>query len=110
MSSFDEREKAFENKFGHDQEMQFKAQSRCNKMLGLWAAEKLGMSGADADAYAGTVVDVDFERVGHDEVVEKVLGDLTAKGVDVTEHIVQKKREELLGTAKAQLMSEVPAD
>ena len=76
MSTFDDRENAFENKYAHDQEMQFRAEARRNKLLGLWAAELLGKTGADADAYAREVVKADFEEAGHEDVVRKVAGDL----------------------------------
>ena len=69
MSTFDSREQAFEAKFAHDEEMQFKAQARCNKLLGLWAAEMLGKSGDAAEAYAKTVVTADFQEPGHEDVV-----------------------------------------
>lgn len=110
MNQFDERERAFEAKFGHDEEMRFKADTRCNKLLGLWAAEQMGLSGADADAYAKTVIEADYERPGHDDVVQKVLRDLTDRKIDVTEHIIRKKMEELLSVAKTQIMTEVPTD
>ena len=72
MSTFDERESAFENKYAHDEEMQFKAQARCNKLLGLWAAELMGKSGDEAEAYAKEVIIADFEEAGHEDVVRKV--------------------------------------
>ncbi len=103
MTTFDERENAFEAKFAHDEEMQFKAQARCNKLLGLWAAEKLGKSGAEADEYAKTVVIADFEEAGHEDVVRKVSGDL---GSLSTDEEIRAKMAELLPEAKAQVLSE----
>ncbi len=103
MTTFDERENAFEAKFAHDEEMQFKAQARCNKMLGLWAAEKLGKSGTDAEEYAKTVVIADFEEAGHEDVVRKVSGDLGSLSSDDE---IRAKMAELLPEAKAQVMSE----
>jgi len=103
MSSFDEREQAFENKFKRDEEFKFKATARRNKLLGLWAAELLGLSDSEADAYAQEVVKSDFERPGDDDVLEKVLGDLQAKGVDSSEHIVRKHMDELLAVAMQQV-------
>ena len=103
MSSFDEREQAFENKFKRAEEFKFKAPARRNKLLGLWAAEQLGLADADADAYAQEVVKSDFERPGDDDVLEKVLGDLQAKGVETSEHIVRKHMDELLGVAMQQI-------
>jgi hypothetical protein len=103
MANFDKREEAFERQFAHDEELRFKAEARRNKLLGLWAAEKLGKSGTDADAYAKEVVAADFEEAGHEDVVRKVLGDLTAKGVAVTESDVRAKMLELLAAAVAQV-------
>ncbi|WP_108858693.1 MULTISPECIES: DUF1476 domain-containing protein [Ruegeria] len=103
MTTFDERENAFEAKFAHDEEMQFKAQARCNRLLGLWAAEKMGKSGEDAEAYAKTVVIADFEEAGHEDVVRKVSGDLGALSSDEE---IRAKMAELLPEAKAQVLSE----
>ncbi|WP_164658899.1 DUF1476 domain-containing protein [Tropicibacter sp. Alg240-R139] len=103
MSTFDDRENAFENKFAHDEEMQFKAVARRNKMVGLWAAELMGKSGADADEYAKTVVLSDFEEAGHEDVVRKVEADLN--GIADADAI-RAKMAELLPEAQAQIMSE----
>lgn len=103
MTTFDDRENAFEAKFAHDEEMQFKAAARCNKMLGLWAADLMGKSGAEADAYAKTVVIADFDEAGHEDVVRKVAGDLA--GI-IDADAIRAKRAELLPVAKAQIMNE----
>lgn len=103
MTTFDDRENAFEAKFAHDEEMNFKAEARCNKLLGLWAAEFLGKSGADADEYAKTVVIADFEEAGHEDVVRKVVADLEGK---ITSEEIRAKRAELLNVAKKQVMDE----
>lgn len=103
MTTFDKREDAFEKQFAHDEELKFKAEARRNKLLGLWAAEKLGKSGADADAYAKEVVAADFEEAGDADVLRKVLGDLSSKGAAVTEAEVRAKMSELLATAVAQI-------
>ena len=103
MTTFDEREHAFESKFAHDAEMQFKAEARRNKLLGLWAAELLGKSGDDAEAYAQEVIKSDFEEAGHEDVVRKVAGDLGDKSDEST---IRTKMVELLVEAKAQLMDE----
>ncbi|MFN3971469.1 MAG: DUF1476 domain-containing protein [Gemmobacter sp.] len=103
MTSFDERERAFETKFAHDAEMQFKAEARCNKLLGLWAAGLMGISGEEAEAYARTVVMADFEEAGHEDVVRKVAADL---GDKASPDDIRAKLAELLPVAKAQLMSE----
>lgn len=103
MTTFDDRENAFEAKFAHDQEMQFKAEARCNKLLGLWAAQLLGKAGADADAYARTVVIADFEEAGHEDVVRKVAGDLGALS---SADAVRAKRGEFMAAARLQIMTE----
>ncbi|MEZ5676229.1 hypothetical protein SAMN06265173_10813 [Thalassovita litoralis] len=103
MTTFDDRENAFENKFAHDEEMKFKAEARCNKMLGLWAAELLGKSGDEAAEYAKTVIIADFEEAGHEDVVRKVAADLEGKADADT---IRAKRAELLAVAQEQLMSE----
>ncbi len=104
MTSFDDREKAFETKFAHDAEMQFRAEARCNKLVGLWAAELLGKTGEAAADYAMTVVSADFEEAGHEDVVRKVAADLEGKATPET---IRAKLAELLPVAKAQLMSEL---
>ncbi|SPF80687.1 DUF1476 domain-containing protein [Pseudoprimorskyibacter insulae] len=104
MTTFDDRESAFENKFAHDEEMKFKAEARCNKLLGLWAAEKLGKSGDEAAAYAKEVVKADFEEAGHEDVVRKVAGDL---GDASSAEEIRAKMVEFLAEAKKQLMSEL---
>lgn len=104
MSTFDDREHAFENKFAHDAEMQFKADARRNKLLGLWAAELMGKSGDDAAEYAKDVVRSDFEEAGHEDVYRKVSGDL---GDLASEADIRKKMAELMAVAKKQLMDEV---
>ena len=103
MSSYEDRENAFENKFAHDAEMQFKAEARRNKLLGLWAAELLGKSGDDADAYAKEVIKSDFEEAGDEDVYRKVSGDLGSKADEAT---VRGKMKELMAEAKAQLLGE----
>ncbi|MFP4237668.1 DUF1476 domain-containing protein [Rhodosalinus sp.] len=103
MSTFEDREHAFEAKFAHDAEMQFKAEARRNKLLGLWAADKLGKTGDDAQAYAREVVKADFEEAGHEDVVRKVAGDL---GNLSSPEEIRAKMAELLAEAKGQLLQE----
>ncbi|WP_397543142.1 DUF1476 domain-containing protein [Roseovarius salis] len=103
MTTFDDRENAFENKYAHDEEMKFRAQMRCNKLLGLWAAEMLGKTGDDAQAYATEVVKSDFEEAGHEDVVRKVAGDL---GDLADADTIRGKMVELLKVAKDQVMKE----
>ena len=106
MTSFNEREKAFENKYKHDQELQFKVEARRNKLLGLWAAELLGISGADAEAYAKEVIASDFDEPGDEDVLRKVLADFETKTVDMNAHRLRKKMDELTEVAKQQVMDE----
>ncbi|MDR9485421.1 MULTISPECIES: DUF1476 domain-containing protein [Sediminimonas] len=103
MSTFDEREHAFESKFAHDEEMKFKAGARRNRLLGLWAAELMGKTGPEADAYAAEVIKSDFEEAGHEDVVRKVSADL---GGRATEDEIRAKMDELLVVAKGQLLKE----
>lgn len=103
MTTFDDRENAFEAKFAHDSEMQFRAEARRNKLLGLWAAELMGKTGDAAAAYAVEVVEADFEEAGDEDVVRKVVADLAGK---VSADEVRAKLQELLPVAKAQLMNE----
>lgn len=107
MSTFDERQKGFEKKYEKDQELQFKATARRNRLLGLWAAELMGIKGDAAEAYAKEVVKADFEKPGEEDVFEKVTKDLKSKGVAQSDHQVRRKMDELLGVAKQQIMTEV---
>lgn len=107
MSSFDERQKGFEKKFEKDQELQFKAAARRNKLLGLWAAEQMGMKGEAAEAYAKEVVRSDFDKPGDDDVLQKVLKDFKAKNVGQSEHQIRRHMDQLLDVAKQQIMTEV---
>jgi hypothetical protein len=104
MTSFDDRENAFEAKFAHDADMQFRAEARRNKLLGLWAAGLMGKTGDDAAAYAMEVVNSDFEEAGIEDVVRKVAADMAGKA---SADDVRAKMAELLGLAKSQLMSEI---
>lgn len=103
MTTFNDREKGFESKFAHDAEMQFKAQARRNKLLGLWAAGLLGKTGAEADSYAMDVVRADFAEEGHEDVYRKLASDLDYRADEPT---IRAKMAELLGIAKAQVFSE----
>ena len=96
MTTFDQRKDAYENKFAHDEELRFKATARRNKLLGLWAANKLGKGGADADAYAKSVVLADFEEAGDDDVLRKVKADFAAGGVAVADDEIRRTMTELL--------------
>jgi hypothetical protein len=107
MTTFDDREKAYEHQFGHDMELQFKARARKNKMLGLWAARLLGKSGADAEAYAQGIVMADFEKPGEHDVIHTLMHDLAAAGQPTAEHTIRKQGERFLVEATRQVMSEV---
>jgi hypothetical protein len=103
MTTFDKREEGFERKFVLDEEQRFRATARRNKLLGQWAAEKLGLAGADADAYAKEVVASDVEEAGDHDVLRKVLGDFKAKGVNQSEHQIRRTMDELMAEAIAQI-------
>jgi hypothetical protein len=105
MSDFSDREKGFERKFAMDEELRFKANARRNKLLGLWAAEKLGKSGSDADAYATECVVADFAEAGDDDVLRKVKADFDAAGVEQSEHQIRRTMDELMARAVEQMQS-----
>lgn len=100
MTTFDDREKAFVAKFALDQEQEFKAIARRNRMLGLWAAEKMGLSTESADQYAAAVVRADFEQPGDEDVFRKVAGDFKASGLSVSEGEIRSKIDELASIAR----------
>jgi hypothetical protein len=104
MTTFDERENAFEAKYAHDADMQFKADARRNKLLGLWAADLMGLKGEAAADYAKEVVKSDFEEAGHEDVFRKVAGDLGDKADEAT---IRTQMAKLMAEAKAQIMTEV---
>jgi hypothetical protein len=104
MSTFDERANAFENKFAHDADMQFKADARRNKLVGLWAAGLMGLEGEAATAYASEVVRADFEEAGHEDVFRKLAGDL---GDKADEQTIRAKMADCMIQAKSQIMTEV---
>ena len=103
MTTFDKREEGFEKKFALDEELRFKANARRNKLLGHWAAQKLGLTGDEAEAYAKEVVMSDFEEAGDHDVLRKVQKDLQAKGVALSEHQVRSIMDEMMNQAIAQI-------
>jgi hypothetical protein len=105
--SFEKREKAFEAKWARDEELRFKVYARRNKLLGLWAAAEMGVTGPTADSYAKEVIAADFERVGEDDVFEKVRHDFDARGIAISDHLLRRKMEELLDVAKHQIEAEL---
>ncbi|HAD87860.1 MAG TPA: DUF1476 domain-containing protein [Rhodospirillaceae bacterium] len=104
--AFKDREKGYEAKFQLDEELRFKAESRRNKLLGLWLAEAFGLKGSDADAYAKEVVLADLDEPGVEDVVRKVMADIEARGLQISEDDIRRKLEDLLHTAAEQLQSE----
>ncbi len=110
MTTFNDREKDFEAKFKHDEELKFKVTVRRNKLLGLWVGEKLGLDEGAAEAYAREVIEADFEEPGEEDVVRKIMADIEAKGADVSDYQLRKKMDELMAVARQQLMQELPKD
>jgi hypothetical protein len=106
MTTFDKRKNEAEARFKHDEELKFKANSRRNKLFGLWAAEQMGLTGASAEVYAKEVVISDFERPGDDDVLEKVLKDLADKGVEASAHRLRKEMDRLMEIAREQVLSD----
>lgn len=103
MSEFDKREEGFEKKFALDEEQKFRAEARRNRLLGLWAAEKLGITGEAATAYAKEVVAADFEEAGDGDVLRKIMADFAAKNLAVTEQAIRSKMNELIAVAAAEV-------
>ncbi|HEX4040368.1 MAG TPA: DUF1476 domain-containing protein [Xanthobacteraceae bacterium] len=103
MTTFDKREEAFEKQFAHDEELKFKATARRNKMLGLWAAEKLGLTGPSADSYALSVVMTEFEQTGDRDVAHKIRKDFDAKSVAQSDHQIARTMNELMAKAVADI-------
>ena len=103
MTTFDKRKEGFESKFAHDEELRFKSTARRNKLLGLWAAEKLGKSGEDAQAYAREVVRADMQEAGDEDVFRKIRGDFDAASVAQSDHQIRRTMEELMAEAVEQI-------
>jgi hypothetical protein len=104
MTTFDDRERAFESQFARDEELAFRVTARRNRLVAQWAAEKMGLTPEETDAYAKAVVQADFEEAGDEDVVRKLVGDLTAAGVEIDEAAVRRALEEQLVQARRQLM------
>ena len=107
MTSFQDRERAEEAKFAHDEDMLFRIHARRNRLIGQWAADRMGLSAAEAEAYAKSVVQADFEESGDEDVVRKLLGDLIGAGVDSSESEVRTMLEAKLVEARRALLGEV---
>ena len=106
MSGIDDRRKSMEAKLHHDNELRFKVTARRNKLLGLWAAERMGLSGDDADIYAKSVVLADFEEVGDEDVIRKVTGDLEAKGIPCTAEDIRQELVRAMEAAKLEMLED----
>ena len=106
MTDFHDREQAFENRFARDAEVQFRVTARRNRLVGQWAAARMDLTAAETDAYAKSVVAADFEEAGHDDVVRKLLGDLTSAGVEIDEPGVRAAMDEYMVEARRQYMEE----
>ena len=106
MTNFEDREKGFERKFAHDEELKFRATARRNKLLGLWAAEKLGLAGDEAQAYAREIVKADLAEPGEEDVFRKVRSDFDAKGIAELDHQIRRMMGELMAAAVSQIESE----
>ncbi|HTK13845.1 MAG TPA: DUF1476 domain-containing protein [Xanthobacteraceae bacterium] len=105
MTTFDKREDGFEKKFAHDEELRFKATARRNKLLGLWAAEKLGLTGTEADVYAKDVIMADLEAAGEEDVFQKIRKDFDAKNVVQSDHQIRRTMDELMAVAVTQIQA-----
>lgn len=110
MTSFEDRERAFENKFARDEEMQFRIMARRNRLLGEWAADKMGLTPEERDGYAKAVVQADFEEAGDEDVLRKVLGDLTSAGIDSNEATVRAAMDQTLIEARRQFIEAAEGD
>lgn len=106
MSTFDEREKSYETRYAREQEFEFRAQARRAKLMGLWAAEKMGLTGLEAEQYARNLVKTDFEEPGVEDIVRKLKADFAACGLDISEHRIRRELEEQLAAAREQLRQE----
>ena len=104
MTTFDERERAFEAKFARDQEMQFRIHARRDRLLGLWAAERMGLTDVEAETYARELIRSDFETISDDDIVRKLMGDLTGAGIEIEESEIRSRIEEKTIAARRQLI------
>jgi hypothetical protein len=104
MTTFDDRERAFESLYARDQELQFKIVARRNRLLGAWAAELMGLTEAEAESYAKDVIRADFEEAGDEDVIRKLLGDLTSAGIDIDEARIRDTLEEKQVEARRQFI------
>ena len=106
MASFDDREKVFENKFAHEEKLDFAVEARCSKLFGLWVAEQIGLEGADTNTYAMEVVEANLEEPGFEDIMRKVNADLDEKQIEISDHILRSELDKALAEAKKQLAEE----
>ncbi len=106
MSSFDEREKAFENKYAHQEKLDFAVEARCSKLFGLWAASQIGLEGADAKTYAASVVEANLDEAGFDDILRKVRKDFDEKGLEISDHMLDIELDKALKEAQRQIIEE----
>ena len=107
MTTFDDRERAFESKYAHDEELRFRVIARRNRLLGMWAARLMGLSDAEADAYAKDVIRADFEEAGEEDVIRKLLGDLTAAGIETDETKIREALAHKEAEARRQIIEQI---
>ncbi len=110
MTTFDDREQSFERKFAHEEELRFKARVRRDKLMGLWAAAEMGLEGPAAETYAKEVVKADFEKVGDDDVIEKLRRDFASRGIEISEHRLRRQLGHFMDEAQAQIREGVGKD
>ena len=106
MSGFDDREKAYESKYAHEEKVGFDVEARCSKLYGLWAAEQLGLDGANADTYAMEVVEANLEEPGFDDVLRKVRADFEEKNLDISDHVMNVELDKAFEEGKRQIMQD----
>ena len=107
MTTFEDRERAFETKYAHDEELRFRVIARRNRLLGTWAARLMGLSDAEADAYAKDVIRADFEEAGDEDVIRKLIGDLTAAGVETDDSKIREALSHKEAEARRQIMEQI---
>ena len=106
MTGFEDREKAYESKYAHEEKVGFDVEARCSKLYGLWAAEQIGISGADADTYAMDVVNANLEEPGFEDVLRKVRADFEEKNIDISDHVMRVELDKALAEAKQQILKD----
>lgn len=106
MAAFDDRENVFENKFAHEEKLDFNVEARCSKLFGLWIAEQIGLEGANSNTYAMDVVEANLEEPGFEDVIRKVRADLDEKKIEISDHLLHAELDKALAKAKKQIEEE----